>query len=270
MKRNKEKELALLKEAMLSFPKGTEIKSVYGTIGVVKGDYYVNYWKARWVLLLLFLEGSRDAVIVYDGEHDKWAEVIEKEPLFYTEDFEDGSFPVNSCSNCKYEFNTYCNNYDKTKKCKTLELECWDNWKGELKGDAIYKGDKCWKVGYFNGTYVYKYDTWDGQGNPYFRYFSNERNAEEYYKNMLEERGIEIADSKEYKAVRLQKDGKDIAIECHSSGVDLTPKTAKYLMEVAENIIDGKEALELFNIKEALKEHLFNKELDALKKKYNK
>lgn len=114
------------------------------------------------------------------------------EPLFYTEDFKDGSFPQKNCDNCALggQVDT-CNEY-----CGE-EFYNWHDKSGntKAKGEPIYRDDNCWLVydqplitiayGPFTGVYP------ETEG----KYFSNEQNARNYY-NKLENKKIKIIANK--------------------------------------------------------------------------
>ena len=98
--------------------------------------------------------------------------------LFYTEDFKDGSFPVKSCNNCTYNKN---GNIDMA-NCHQSCTNANPKWQGELKGEPIRKGDKCWYVS--KDTCQYKEFNGDSE---IAKYFSNETNARNYYNKLVEE-----------------------------------------------------------------------------------
>jgi hypothetical protein len=142
-------------------------------------NYSIHTNKINWYS---FREATKDEVDWLDRckKADKY--IPKSEPLFYTEDFPDGSFPKKSCNNCRHYKNIseglkpqscyYCN-------------DNLDNWSGKLKGQPIYK-DKCWVVfmagkhtPYINhATILFKEDLVK------VKYFSNENNAREYYNKL--------------------------------------------------------------------------------------
>lgn len=131
-----------------------------------------------------------------DGINSEWFELEELKnnseyfqkliPLFFCEDFLDGSFPEQSCYNCNH---TTCLHNGKD------NLVCKGNgrsWQGELKGEPIYEGDKCWLVckSKANNYYI-SYSDWTNITNSTFydnytewKYFSNESNAKTYYNQL--------------------------------------------------------------------------------------
>lgn len=124
---------------------------------------------------------------------------IETKPLFYTEDFKDGSFPKKSCRNCKME------NFSFATTCPPCSPHNLRRWQGELKGEPIYEGDECWLV--FKDNLHIGFGNWlPGSNRNKAKYFSNEDNAKSYY-NKLENaqqhlaeqtalaRGIEVGTS---------------------------------------------------------------------------
>ena len=112
------------------------------------GDINTNVYWSNWFNIHNFPTNTIN--------NNTWFKEIK--PIFYTEDFKDGSFPEKSCSNCK----------NNTKRCSVLEP--WNNrdcplWRNILRGEAIYKDDKCREV--------YK-----------SKYFSNEANARKYHESL--------------------------------------------------------------------------------------
>lgn len=95
----------------------------------------------------------------------------EIKPLFWCEDFPNGTYPEKSCKGCSVDYIKERCQYNPCKGYKP-------------KGQAIYEGDKCWKVGEFNTTKIFKHSDWVGYSPKYFKYFSNEQNAREYYASL--------------------------------------------------------------------------------------
>jgi len=112
-------------------------------------------------------------------------ELIESgiKPMFYTEDFTDGTFPKKSCINCnKAPMNSdMCT----TTKChKGLDGRA-ENWQGTLKGRAIYQNEESWIVGYDKeGIPVIKYGCFVKGSKVNTKHFSNETNAKTYYNEL--------------------------------------------------------------------------------------
>ena len=109
-----------------------------------------------------------------------------KKPLFYTEDFKDGSFPSKSCRNCINSKGGYMCNND---KCLPFEFK---RWEGELRGEPIYEGDKCWLISLITTDFEKNYREWSGDSKNMFKhkYFSNEKNAKDYYNKLKEEKNM--------------------------------------------------------------------------------
>lgn len=119
-----------------------------------------------------------DANFVEDNPH-----IFEPlKPLFYTEDFKDGSFPKKNCSNCNTRPITgLCVSGD---CAKSGSWQYW-NWNGQLQGEPIYEGVKCWKVGLDIHKIPYiKYGNWSGSTDDTLKYFLNEVNAKIYYNQL--------------------------------------------------------------------------------------
>jgi len=102
-------------------------------------------------------------------------------PLFYTEDFKDGSFPMlGNCNTCVYQKNNFICTIDKADDCSK------SNYKGKLKGEPIYEGDKCWRVykgDKYEPAYIIQSSIWDGTCKD-SKYFSHPDNAETYYNQL--------------------------------------------------------------------------------------
>lgn len=123
---------------------------------------------------------------------DKFPEWFkETKLLFYTEDFSDGSFPKKSCNNCNYVDSLFEGKYfcDKHAAKECCSNKTFSEWHGELKGQPIYEGDKCWRVwkssvtnepmeifGYHEPEYDIAEKT--------IKYFSNEENAKKYFNSL--------------------------------------------------------------------------------------
>ena len=114
-----------------------------------------------------------------ENNPEYWQEI---KPLFYTEDFIDGTFPEQNCDSCNFESNT-CGH---SGECRTFNSNNqYDNWQGELKGEAIYEDDECWAVWQNPRSKIVNksFSTW---GLICFadvekvKYFSNEKNAKTY------------------------------------------------------------------------------------------
>ena len=136
---------------------------------------------------------------------------LDSQILFYTEDFKDGSFPVKNCNNCsKYirkgvENKPYyiCANGEftglapKDKICNVFH----QGWQGELKGESIRKGDKCWRSdisGYSYQDWTTKVVSLISHVNMKVKYFSNETNARNYYNKLQEENKPKFVENKRY------------------------------------------------------------------------
>lgn len=168
-----------LQEIIKDYPIGTEIENTDGKIYKVLTPPRWRRWNSEGINNAITTEWKQGYDIVIYGDNGYLAKKINP-ILFYTEDFKDGSFPVKSCSNCShidciYKFTS-----------KEQPSNCWTNYI-ELKGEPIRKGDKCWKVGIFNGTHICKYSDWNSTGDMYFKYFSDETNARNYYNKLVEE-----------------------------------------------------------------------------------
>ena len=105
---------------------------------------------------------------IYSFEKEEACEIIKDEPLFYTEDFKDGSFP-----------NLFTTN---------------DGGLYKRKGNPIYKGDECWLVCRTNTNVFNSFSDWTCISNPTFhttyvkyKYFINEENARKYAKELENE-----------------------------------------------------------------------------------
>lgn len=108
----------------------------------------------------------------FDNNKNTYLEKLE--PLFYTEDFKDGSFPEKFCNICKDKSNLCSTQGNGQKNC-----HCWN---GELKGEPIYRGDKCWFIHKKCKDVTKQYKVWggDSKGTAKGKYFSNEDNALRY------------------------------------------------------------------------------------------
>lgn len=141
-------------------------------LGTVKTEEewcaYLNYHRINEIIL----------------QEEEWFKKLE--PLGYTEDFKDGSFPEKTCDNCNWN---YKNHYDlpcltchKTKKYK--------NWQGELKGEPIYEGDSIYLAVNFQVIQIKNISSgFDIKAlNHKEKLFSNKKNAEAYYLELDEQR----------------------------------------------------------------------------------
>ena len=133
--------------------------------------------EGNWHFNLLVTDsgGADSATVCKNGE---WAEKVE--PLFYTEDFENGELPIKSCNTCFSNFAI-----GKEKKC--IDCVRFNKWEGELKGKPIYEGDKTWFVFKDKDEVCIFYNKWTGDNFPGCtgrKYFSNEYNARNYYSEL--------------------------------------------------------------------------------------
>ena len=133
--------------------------------------------EGNWHFNLLVTDsgGADSATVCKNGE---WAEKVE--PLFYTEDFENGELPIKSCNTCFSNFAI-----GKEKKC--IDCVRFNKWEGELKGKPIYEGDKTWFVFKDEDEVCIFYNKWTGDNFPGCtgrKYFSNEYNARNYYSEL--------------------------------------------------------------------------------------
>lgn len=102
--------------------------------------------------------------------------------LFYTEDNSDGTFPVKSCRNCFSNVKLFSLKSCSNRECASLDYRYWQ---GDIEGNPIRKGDKCWRVYLsINNTPNIYFGEWELIKTGCSKYFSNETNARNYFNTL--------------------------------------------------------------------------------------
>ena len=121
-----------------------------------------------------------DSIIMKDNPH--MFELLK--PIFYTEDFKDGSFPKESCNNCDLRPSTECGHQG---ECSTVNSNHqYSNWQGDPQGEPIYEDEECWMI-WKEGVDIHAFaecfkDVYTGiNTDPTTKFFSDATNAIEYY-----------------------------------------------------------------------------------------
>jgi len=178
-------------------------------------------------------DGGKDSLNI--TSQNNW-ELYKRTPLFYTEDFKDGSFPVKECHNCfKQPVNI-------EHSCKYLET-CKDYNHYRLRGAPIHAGDRCWKV---TKTGV-ECNTWNG--NKVWeetKYFSSISNALSYYTKL---RNMNEKKPNKSKKVEELKQVKQTTIDFNNTGCDLDIDNEKTkLIRLPNKLKIDKEREQLTNL----------------------
>lgn len=136
----------------------------------VEDGYYDDYYDVNYDYVLADL---------IENSPEFWQKL---EPILYTEDFKDGSFPEKSCNNCDNRPFT---------SAKCIIKECapsngydnsYANWQGQLQGEPIYEGDSIWLADSFQVLQI-KYNN-QIPTDPEGKFFANKENAEIYHKSL--------------------------------------------------------------------------------------
>jgi uncharacterized protein (TIGR02145 family) len=202
---------------------GYDYNKVYRYAGVRTDGYSVRcVLNNDTTIVYLYESNTNDSNIV----HKDIVEEVEPKPLFYCEDFPDGSFPKKSCDNCDNK--PFTSNKCTTKECTPTNAyeNGFQNWQGELKGHPIYEGDKCWVV-----FMVEKYISCIIYASIPFKedlvkvkYFSNKDNARTYYNKLKwkDKLKFKIGDVLDLDGLPLELTGIDWLYEVYNTKEGLT------------------------------------------------